>query len=258
MDEWFPEAVRSSWTRNGSPTRESAPRTAGVIPGSSCRQLRDDWHDAGASRDTNFKYHAGPEKEPQSNTKETARSYLVAPATSGNKLFLWGKKKVLCFFLDYLKQMHIQNHIMWDNSLTVTTVTFLCLYMPSSQCRSSEQISSLTKGSFPLTQEEASLQISPFFPKPSILGAMTRVSFTVSAAGKSIQPTPPARKIIMVTRTALSWHTTATPFSSAENNSAIASTTREYSSISEYKLTAHTKVFPVFQDEIYCLKINQN
>lgn len=98
MDEWFPEAGRSSWTTNGSSTRESAPVTAGVIPGSSCRQLGDDWHDAGANRDTNFKDHPGPKKEPQSNIKETAHNYLVALATSGNK-FLWGKKESSLFFL---------------------------------------------------------------------------------------------------------------------------------------------------------------
>lgn len=193
------------------------------------------------------------------NLKATSRQQLITtewhqPPQVTN-YFCGGKKKVLRFFLNYLRNARSESHI-WDNSLTVTTVT--SPHMPSSQYKSCEQISSLTEGRVPLTQAAASLQISPFSPKPSILGAMTRVSFTASAAGKSVQPTPPARKIIMVTRTALSWHTTATSFSSAENNSVIASATLECSSISVCKLTTHTKVFLVFQDEIYCLKINQN
>lgn len=103
---------------------------------------------------------------------------------------------------------------------------------------------SVTEDSFALIHAEVSLQISPFSLKPSILGAVICASFTVPAAGKSIQPTPPARKIIMVTQTALSWHTSAILFSSAGSNSVIVSTMLQQSSVCRF--TTLRKGLPSF------------
>lgn len=111
-----------------------------------------------------------------------------------------------------------------------------------------------------------SLQISSSSLKPSNLAGMICASFTVSAAGKSIQPALLARKIIMVTQTALSWSTIAILFSSVSNNSVVlpfASTVLQYLTVFNSiqglcRLTTHAKLILVFKDGTYCLRISQN
>lgn len=92
-----------------------------------------------------------------------------------------------------------------------------------------------TDQSFALLHAEMSLQISSSSLKPSSLLSMICASFTVSAAGNSIQPTLLARKIIMITRTALSWSIIAILFYSVGNNSVVlpfASTVLQCSAVS--------------------------
>ena len=75
-----------------------------------------------------------------------------------------------------------------------------------------DTFTSFTDQSFALIRAEVSLQISSSSLKPSNLVGMICASFTVSAAGKSIQSTLLARKIIMITQRALSWSTVAILF----------------------------------------------
>lgn len=124
-----------------------------------------------------------------------------------------------------------------------------------------DSFTSFRDWSFALIHAEASLEISSSSLKPFNLVGMICASFTVSAAGKSIQPTLLARKIIMVTQTALSWSTIAILFSSVGNNSVVlpfASTMLQYSAGSLRRLTTYAKVFLVFQDGTYCLRASQN
>lgn len=128
-----------------------------------------------------------------------------------------------------------------------------------------DTFTSFTDQSFALIHAEVSLQISSSSLKPSNLVGMICASFTVSAAGKSIQTALLARKINMVTQTALSWSTIAIPFSSVSNNSVMlpfASTVLQYSTVFNSiqrlcRLTTHAKLFLVFKDGTYCLRISQ-
>lgn len=115
--------------------------------------------------------------------------------------------------------------------------------------------------SFALIHAEVSLQISSSSLKPSNPVGTIYASFTVSAAGKTIQQTLLARKIIMVTRTALSWSTIAILFSSVGSNLVVLpfpSTMLQYSAVSLRRLTMHAKVFLIFQNGTYCLRISRN
>lgn len=126
--------------------------------------------------------------------------------------------------------MQVQSQI-WDNC---NLPRFLYAFTMGQDLQA-DTFTSFTDQSFALLHAEMSLQISSSSLKPSSLLSMICASFTVSAAGNSIQPTLLARKIIMITRTALSWSIIAILFYSVGNNSVVlpfASTVLQCSAVS--------------------------
>lgn len=146
-------------------------------------------------------------------------------------------------------------------SYIVTTAIFPRFYTFTTGQEPQADTFTSTDQSLVLIQAELSLQISPSSLKPSNLVGMICASFTVSTAGKSIQPTLLARKIIMITQTALPWSIIAILSFSVGNNSVVlpfASVVLQYSAVSLCRLTTNAKVFPAFQDGTYCLSVYQN
>jgi len=113
-----------------------------------------------------------------------------------------------------------------------------------------DTFNSSTDWSFALIHAEVSLQISSSPLKPSNLVGVISASFTVPAAGKSIQPALLARKIITVTQTALSWSTIA--FFFFFSGQQLSCALIRLNSASEFswqlcRLTPHVKAFKVFK-----------